>query len=232
MAALPPRPELVTISTPGGARFTVAAAHKDQFQGLVNDLEAGGYLLDPKTSGGYNPRYIAGTTTPSEHAFGRAIDVNWNDNARGRPGTISSDVAHALAQKYGMTWGGDWKNRDDMHFEVRRDGSVAAVSDKYIPTGDPGFKSGLKFGVASTDPGPTDYGGGGDLPAAPAPDNSTQRALLLALSQQGGGLLGGGGLGDMLSQGAQPQQPQPAPIIPNQQQLLAGGPIPLSRRLG
>jgi hypothetical protein len=109
---------LRTIMTPSGAKFTVAAEHADRFQGLLNDLEARGYKIDPGQSGGYNPRNIAGTNTPSLHSFGRAIDINWNENARGKPGSIPQDVALELAGKHGLTWGGTWKNRDDMHFEA------------------------------------------------------------------------------------------------------------------
>ena len=109
---------LKIITAPSGARFSVAAEHADRFQALVNDLEAAGYPVKADQSGGYNKRNIAGTSTPSQHSFGRAIDVNWNENARGKPGAIPQDVALELAKKHGMTWGGTWKNRDDMHFEV------------------------------------------------------------------------------------------------------------------
>lgn len=109
---------LKIVTSPSGARFSVAAEHADRFQALVNDLEAKGYPIRGDQSGGYNKRNIAGTSTPSQHSFGRAIDVNWNENARGKPGSIPEDVALELAKKHGMTWGGTWKNRDDMHFEV------------------------------------------------------------------------------------------------------------------
>lgn len=115
-------PELTGIAAPGGAKFTVATSAADKFQGLINDLEAGGYQIDPKVSGGYNPRVIAGTNTPSQHAYGLAIDVNSDRNAQGAKtaSDIPADVARALASKYGLTWGGDWhgSTRDPMHFEV------------------------------------------------------------------------------------------------------------------
>lgn len=115
---------LKTITAPSGARFTVSAEHADRFQALVNDLEAAGYPIKGDQSGGYNPRNIAGTNKPSLHSYGRAIDVNWNENARGKPGSIPEAVALELAKKHGMTWGGTWKNRDDMHFEVADGGPV------------------------------------------------------------------------------------------------------------
>lgn len=99
--------------------MTVGAPYADQFSGLLNDLDANGYPVNGGESGGYNPRNIAGTNTPSQHAFGRAIDVNWQDNPRGgtQP-TIPPFLADSLARKHGLTWGGLWKNPDPMHFEV------------------------------------------------------------------------------------------------------------------
>lgn len=121
---------LKTITTNGGARFTVDADSSDKFLGLLNDLEAGGYPIKGDQSGGYNDRNIAGTNTKSQHAFGHAVDVNWTDNPRGKAGMIPADTARNLAAKYGMRWGGDWSNPDPMHFEVARGGAPAPVADR------------------------------------------------------------------------------------------------------
>jgi hypothetical protein len=111
--------DLTTITTKGGARFTVAKRYAPRFEALLNDLEASGYAIDPKQSGGYNPRNIAGTNTPSQHSFGRAVDVNWTRNALGTDGDIDPALAQELSAKHGFTWGGSWKSkRDPMHFEV------------------------------------------------------------------------------------------------------------------
>ena len=198
MAALPRAPELVTITTPGGARFSVAKAHQAAFQGLVNDLEAGGYALNPKTSGGFNSRYIAGTQTPSEHAFGRAIDVNWDENPRGGRGKIPRDVALSLADKYGMTWGGTWKNPDDMHFEIHQltpGGALTKVAVPNAPTsGGPDFGGGSGAVPVYADTGDPQFKSGLAVPQAPppeAPDPARQAALAsLALQQTQSGPLG------------------------------------------
>ncbi len=113
-------PALTTVQTKGGARFTVAKEHAPQFEALLNDLEAAGVEIKGDQSGGYNPRNIAGTNTPSQHSFGRAIDVNWSENPRGAPGKMPADIARQLAEKHGFVWGGDWSNPDPMHFEVSR----------------------------------------------------------------------------------------------------------------
>lgn len=113
-----------------GVPFTVAKQYAPRFQALLDDPEWGDYAFDASQSGGYNPRNIAGTNTPSQHAFGRAIDINWTRNARGTPGDINPDLARRLAQLHGFTWGGDWRNPDPMHFEIdpKWGGQVAASS--------------------------------------------------------------------------------------------------------
>lgn len=132
------------VRSPGGAPFTVSPVHTDRFSALLADLERAGVTIDPAQSGGFNPRNIAGTSIPSQHAFGRAVDVNWRDNARGpaRPmeeyidhdaatpvspsqpvpaiTRIPPQVAREVAERNGFTWGGDWRNPDPMHFEVSR----------------------------------------------------------------------------------------------------------------
>jgi hypothetical protein len=114
-------PELVTIKTRGGVPFTVAREAAPRFQGLLDDLEKNGYPLKSGESGGYNDRNIAGTNTKSQHAFGNAVDVNWNDNPRGgsQP-SMPPFLADSLARKHGVEWGGLWNNADPMHFEVAR----------------------------------------------------------------------------------------------------------------
>jgi hypothetical protein len=112
--------KLAQVRTRNGASFTVAAEHAPRFQALLDDPGWGNYQFDAAQSGGYNPRNIRGTNTPSQHAFGNAIDINWTRNARGTPGDIDPNLARSLATKHGFTWGGDWKNPDPMHFEVAR----------------------------------------------------------------------------------------------------------------
>jgi len=110
--------KLKKVTAPNGASFTVAEDVADRFEGLIRDLEDAGYPIDPKQSGGYNPRNIRGTNKPSNHAFGRAIDVNWSNNPLGKEGDIPPELARTLSEKYGLRWGGDYKSRKDpMHFE-------------------------------------------------------------------------------------------------------------------
>ena len=68
-------------------------------------------------AGCYYPRFIAGTSTLSNHAFGLALDINAVENQRGTVGLIDRDVV-SIFQEWGFTWGGDWGYTDPMHFEL------------------------------------------------------------------------------------------------------------------
>lgn len=76
--------------------------------------------VDPQQYGGcFVPRYIAGTHTLSNHAFGLAIDLNVPENQRGTAGQMNRQVV-AIFEKWGFTWGGTWHYTDPMHFELSR----------------------------------------------------------------------------------------------------------------
>ena len=68
-------------------------------------------------AGCYNARFIAGTTTLSNHSFGLALDLNVPGNLRGTVGEMDRTVV-SIFQRWGFTWGGDWRYTDPMHFEM------------------------------------------------------------------------------------------------------------------
>lgn len=81
---------------------------------------------------GYCFRMVRGTTDKlSNHASGTAIDLNASKHPLGKVGTFPAEkvpMLRALAKKYGLTWGGDYRNRvDEMHFEVNL--SAAKVAE-------------------------------------------------------------------------------------------------------
>jgi hypothetical protein len=80
-------------------------------QGLADKIHPGQF------AGCYYPRFIAGTSTLSNHAFGLALDINAVENQRGTVGLIDRGVVQVF-QKWGFTWGGDWHYTDPMHFEL------------------------------------------------------------------------------------------------------------------
>ena len=82
-------------------------------------------------SSGFNPRNIAGGDKPSNHAFGRAIDINPFQNPyikndlvepkgavydTGKPGTFAAEspIVQFLKSR-GFFWGGDYKDLKDYH---------------------------------------------------------------------------------------------------------------------
>lgn len=119
---------MATVNTGSGAKFRVAGDYADRFAGALADLEAAGVEVKAEQSGGYANRNIRGSNKPSEHKFGRAIDVNWTENARGTKGKIDPELARSVAAKWGLKWGGDWKNPDPMHFEVDPEASPSATA--------------------------------------------------------------------------------------------------------
>lgn len=94
------------------------AAFAAEFHTLIEPIDEGTY-----DDWGYAFRMVRGTTDKlSCHSSGTAIDLNATKHPLGKPGTFPAEkvpMIRALAKKYGLKWGGDFKSRpDDMHFEV------------------------------------------------------------------------------------------------------------------
>jgi hypothetical protein len=81
------------------------------------------------SGGTYNCRVIAGTTRPSVHGNGAAIDINvaWSDYWRNHSpvggkypykNRIPWEIVE-IFEKHGFIWGGKWYHYDTMHFEYR-----------------------------------------------------------------------------------------------------------------
>jgi len=85
-------------------------------------------LIEPIDEGslddwGFAFRNVRGSTDKlSNHSSGTAVDLNATRHALGKKGTFPSErvpMIRALAKKYGMLWGGDFRHRsDEMHFEI------------------------------------------------------------------------------------------------------------------
>jgi hypothetical protein len=89
-----------------------------EFNELIESIDVG--ALD---DWGYCFRNVRGSTDKlSNHSSGTAIDLNAIDHPLGKSGTFPSEkvpMIRALAKKYGMIWGGDFRSRpDEMHFEI------------------------------------------------------------------------------------------------------------------
>ncbi|GAB3708470.1 M15 family metallopeptidase [Mariniluteicoccus flavus] len=103
----------------------VKATVREDLAPLVKELfriteEKYGYQLKKESTGGYNCRFVRGSTTSiSNHSYGRAVDMNWNDNPMSS--SFKSDIPPAVVKlwmEHGFYWGGHYKSRPDtMHFE-------------------------------------------------------------------------------------------------------------------
>jgi len=137
-------------------RLVVHAAYAEPIVAVFRDLFAARFPVERVTpidtyggddqasmrannTSGFNCRYVAGTSRWSEHAFGRAIDVNplvnpyvrgssvdppegapYADRRRDEPGMIhGGDAAVRAFAAQGWKWGGYWSNgKDYQHFSA------------------------------------------------------------------------------------------------------------------
>ena len=90
-----------------------AALEEIVTRGLADKINPGEY------AGCYYPRFIAGSTTLSNHSFGLALDLNVPGNQRGTVGEMDRTVVE-IFKTWGFAWGGDWRYTDPMHFEMNR----------------------------------------------------------------------------------------------------------------
>jgi D-alanyl-D-alanine carboxypeptidase/RTX calcium-binding nonapeptide repeat (4 copies) len=95
--------------------------------------------MNADNTSAFNCRFVAGTTRWSEHAFGRAIDINpienpyvsgshvsppagrrYADRSRHASGMIHhGDAAYRAFRRVGWQWGGDWRGtKDYQHFSA------------------------------------------------------------------------------------------------------------------
>ena len=108
------------------------------------DADDTGSMCDNNTSC-FNYRHVAGTRVPSNHSYGKAIDINplYNPYVKKKAdGTLTvspktgrqyadrsktfkykidrQDLCYKLFTKHGFTWGGSWKrSKDYQHFEKK-----------------------------------------------------------------------------------------------------------------
>ncbi len=82
-------------------------------RGLAKEIHADEY------AGCYYPRFIAGSSSLSNHSFGLALDFNVPGNQRGTVGEMNREVV-SIFKYWGFGWGGDWSFTDPMHFELDR----------------------------------------------------------------------------------------------------------------
>ncbi len=121
----------VTISLYGSGRVTVRPAITDAVKALNKVLTSYKYATRYADTGAYNCRRVTGGSTYSLHAYGIAMDINWQSNPYSR--TLRTDMfrygdgrmpyrIEAIRTNNGRQvwrWGGWFSgNKDAMHYEI------------------------------------------------------------------------------------------------------------------
>lgn len=112
-----------------GAKVRIASAVSEAFRALDEVMQGAGYAPRAVDTGGFNCRKITGGSSYSLHAYGIAVDYNWNSNPYRVDGKLVTDMPakmvgaiKAIRTTGGapvFRWGGDFKRaKDAMHFEV------------------------------------------------------------------------------------------------------------------
>lgn len=88
-------------------------------QALTNARDSG--LLEQIVTwdGCFNIRKKRGLNSLSLHSFAIAIDINATWNQLGKEPTISPELVKCFTDA-GFDWGGKWKRKDGMHFQLSK----------------------------------------------------------------------------------------------------------------
>lgn len=121
----------ITVKDDNGTVILRITVREEVAPMVMNLLEATDklYNIKPASTGAYNCRAIRGTSTASNHSWGLAVDINWNDNPMSY--TFHSEIPPAVVAMWndcGWYWGGFYSRRyDTMHFEyIGRPSDVAS----------------------------------------------------------------------------------------------------------
>lgn len=108
-----------TVTTPRGVRLSVHRDLAELVLLLIRETERRGYLLRAGQCWGSACRSIRGSSSPSNHSWGLAIDINAPANPMtSRLVTDMPGWMPNLWNSYGFRWGGDYSGRKDaMHYE-------------------------------------------------------------------------------------------------------------------
>lgn len=94
----------------------------DAVEGALTELEEanlGGLVDEAGFAGCWNPRLVVPGSDVSHHAWGVALDVNYDENPTGQE-SVQDPRLVEIFERWGFTWGGQWLVRDPAHFEFVR----------------------------------------------------------------------------------------------------------------
>lgn len=110
---------LVTRDLPLLDRVTCHRGVIDAVEGALAELETANLasLVDPASFAGcWNSRLVVPGGDMSRHAWGVALDINYDANPTGRESLQDPRLVEVF-ERWGFTWGGEWLVRDPAHFE-------------------------------------------------------------------------------------------------------------------
>lgn len=92
----------------------IVAPLQKAFENLIRT----GHVKELKTwDGCFNIRKKRGLSSMSLHSWGIAVDVNAFENGLGKDPKLSAGFVKCFTDA-GFNWGGTWRRKDGMHFEL------------------------------------------------------------------------------------------------------------------
>jgi len=108
---------LVTEEVPLLGQVTCHVGMISALRSAMTELEQAnlGFLVET-FHGCWNPRFIGGARSVSRHAWGVAVDINYQANVTGQTTSQDARLVETM-ERWGFTWGGNWLVPDAAHFE-------------------------------------------------------------------------------------------------------------------
>ena len=110
---------LVSRDMPILGRMRCHRAVVDAIEGALTEIEESNLadLVDPAGFAGcWNSRLVVPGSDMSRHAWGVALDINYDANPTGRE-SVQDPRLVEIFRHWGFTWGGEWLVPDPAHFE-------------------------------------------------------------------------------------------------------------------
>lgn len=122
----PSNPHMTLWDVPGHLEIGIIPkriyCNRDLVQPLANafqELIRTGHVKELKTwDGCFNIRKKRGLTSMSLHSWGIAVDMNAFENGLGQTPKLSPGFVKCFTDN-GFDWGGTWKRKDGMHFQLK-----------------------------------------------------------------------------------------------------------------
>lgn len=110
---------IITADLPVVGRQLIHRKMQPVFTSVLKHIQDAGLDGMIEQFGTWNPRHkMHDPRRPlSTHSWGIACDINWARNPVGKVGDLDPQIVAAF-ERHGFQWGGRWRTRDDMHFQL------------------------------------------------------------------------------------------------------------------